>query len=142
MRRARFEDRPEIPIAPMIDCVFLMLVYFMTTSSLEKSEADLAFPLGGRAVAVDPLPAVDEQQLVLDGQDRVVWNGSLFPLGTGGRDGRERLTARLVSFRETCGLAGSKPSVRILPSGESSFQGLVSLLDALAKSGIEAVSIP
>ena len=30
-------------IAPMIDCVFLMLIYFMVSATLQRQEADISF---------------------------------------------------------------------------------------------------
>ena len=139
MRRKRSLDTPEIPIAPMIDCVFLMLVYFMTTSSLEKSEADLAFPAGqAGATAADPLHAIDEQRLSLDAQGTVLWNGSRFDLPA--ESGA--LLERLSGFRETCTLAGSEPSLRLLPGPDTPHQAIVSLLDAVSLSGIETLHFP
>ena len=41
------EDKPDIPIAHLIDAVFLLLINFMVTSSLEKQEADISFELPG-----------------------------------------------------------------------------------------------
>jgi len=39
------ESTTELPIASLIDVVFLLLIYFMVTSSLKKSEADLGITL-------------------------------------------------------------------------------------------------
>lgn len=141
MRRKRKLDTPDMPIAPMIDCVFLMLVYFMTTSSLQKSEADLPVPVGQAGMATDPLPAVDEQQLVLDQEGAVLWNGSRFDL-LGSVAGLSGLSARLGRFKSTCEQAGSKPSVRIQPSSETPHQALVALLDALNEAAIETIQLP
>jgi len=138
MRRRRTTDSPEIPIAPMIDCVFLMLVYFMTTSSLQKSEADLACPAGQAGVLSDPLPAVDEQQLALTAAGAVLWNGSSFELPSA----HAALLARLQAFRATCLAAGSDPSLRVTPEARAPHQALVTLLDAITASGIEAVHFP
>ena len=141
MRRRRPSDTPEMPIAPMIDCVFLMLVYFMTTSSLERSEADLACPAGQPGLAADPLPAVDEQQLTINAEGQVLWNGSVFDLlaESGGSAG---LRIRLEQFRETCRAARSDPSLRIEPALEAPHQALVALLDAVSLAGIETVHFP
>jgi len=141
MRRSkRGDDRPEIPIAPMIDCVFLMLVYFMTTSSLEKSEADLELPyaLPG-ASGGDPLPAVDEQVLVVDAGQRLQWNGSLFPL-EGSRIPHAALD-RLERFRVTCEAAGTEASLIIRPHAEATCQSLVTLLDGVSAARIDRVVI-
>ena len=35
------EDKFEIQIAPLIDVVFLLLIYFMVTTTLIKKEADI-----------------------------------------------------------------------------------------------------
>jgi biopolymer transport protein ExbD len=140
MRRPRSIDAPEIQIAPMIDCVFLMLVYFMTTSSLEKSEADLPCPVGSAGVVSDPLPAVDEQSLAISGDGKVNWNGSIFdlndPAGSGG------LISRLIAFKETCGLSESEPSLRLVPDEATSHQSIVILLDSITMSGIETIHFP
>ncbi|MGC9451390.1 MAG: ExbD/TolR family protein [Oceanipulchritudo sp.] len=141
MRRRRPMDTPEMPIAPMIDCVFLMLVYFMTTSSLEKSEADLPCPFGQAGAAADPLAAVDEQRLSIDGEGRVLWNGSVFDL-CGDPAAAGALRGRLEAFRGTCSEAGSDPSLQVVPERAAPHQSLVTLLDAANLAGIEAIHFP
>jgi biopolymer transport protein ExbD len=141
MRRKKQLDTPDMPIAPMIDCVFLMLVYFMTTSSLEKSEADLPVPVGQAGMSADPLPAVDEQQLAVDAEGAVLWNGSRFAL-LGEAPAPAGLRQRLARFKGTCDQAGSEPSIRILPDAQAPHQALVTLLDALGDAGIETIQLP
>ncbi|MFO7724649.1 MAG: biopolymer transporter ExbD [Oceanipulchritudo sp.] len=138
MRQRRPMASPEIPIAPMIDCVFLMLVYFMTTSSLEKSEADLEAPFRAAGMASDPLPAVDEQELVLAHDNAVLWNGSRFPYDGRGFGGNAFPT-RLKAFRESCAAAGTEAMIGIAPEPEAAHQALVSLLDTLHSSGLERI---
>lgn len=141
MRRRRGVVKPEIPIAPMIDCVFLMLVYFMTTSSLEKSEAEMVCPAGGgEAVVADPLQSVDEQVLLLDAGGRVRWNGSTFGLLRGAAE-RGRLGERLGGLAATSLAAGSEARVNIRPDAEAPHQALVHLLDLVTEAEIEQVRI-
>jgi biopolymer transport protein ExbD len=125
----------------MIDCVFLMLVYFMTTSSLEKSEADLPCPVGQAGMAADPLPAVDEQNLALTEKGEVLWNGSRFGILDDAAGGAT-LLERLLSFKDTCTMAGSDPSLRIVPESKAPQQALVTLLDLVSGSGIETIHFP
>jgi biopolymer transport protein ExbD len=139
MRRRQI-DTPEIPIAPMIDCVFLMLVYFMTTSSLEKSEADLPCPVGQVGMSADPLPAVDEQQLAVLADGHVEWNGSRFDLL--GSEGTGALLQRLEDFEQTCLEARGEPSLRVDPDPQAPHQAIVSLLDAVSLTGIERIHFP
>ena len=140
MRRRQKADSPEMQIAPMIDCVFLMLIYFMTTSSLDKSEADLAGPVGGTSISSDPLPAVDEQSLYIGAGGSVNWNGSVFQLDT--EEGRGSLQDRLSAFNETCLRANSSPSLRIHPDDAVPHQLLVWLIDGITGSGIEQMHFP
>ena len=134
-------DTPEIPIAPMIDCVFLMLVYFMTTSSLERSEADLPCPVNQPGIAADPLPAVDEQTIILSGEGAALWNGSRFEILSGPSE-TDSLKNRLEAFQEACLVAGSEPSLRLDPADGAPHQSLVTLLDAISESGIESIHFP
>ena len=48
--------KAELQIAPLIDVVFLLLIYFMVTASLIKKEADLSFMLPAK---VDVPQALD-----------------------------------------------------------------------------------
>ncbi|NDV62253.1 biopolymer transporter ExbD [Puniceicoccales bacterium CK1056] len=141
MRQRRPMDAPEIPIAPMIDCVFLMLVYFMTTSSLEKSEADLPCPVGSAGMALDPLESIDEQQMTISPSGTVLWNGSSFDL-LGSSTGYRSLCDRLKTFLNTCRLSGSEPSLRIQPHDDAPYQAVVTFLDAATLAGIEAIHFP
>lgn len=131
--------RPEMPIAPMIDCVFLMLVYFMTTSSLERSETEQTLPFQGAGMAADPLQAVDEQSLHIE-PGWVDWNGTRFSL-TGPATNWVLLANRLTQFRETAERAGANPSVQIHPEPEATQQDLVTVLDAVRRAGIETVRL-
>lgn len=118
-----------------------MLVYFMTTSSLERSEAELSCPAGGSSsVVADPLPAVDEQRLQIDAEGLVLWNGSTFAPGNGG-GGLGPMEERLRAFRETSAAAGSEASVAIRPAGEAPHQVLIHLLDSLSRAGIERLRL-
>jgi len=140
MRTRLPTDAPEIQIAPMIDCVFLMLVYFMTTSSLEKTEADLACPNGVPGIAADPLPAVDEQTLTIPEKSLISWNGSVFDLTD--YHETQALVERLIAFRETCRIAGSEASLRVIPDAATPHQVIVTLLDSITLSGIDKIHFP
>lgn len=143
MRRKTPPDRPDMPIAPMIDCVFLMLVYFMTTSSLDKSEAELPFPFAAAVPAPVRETAVDEQRIRLTGDARALWNGSAFRLsGTAANMDLQRLARQLQAFRGATELAGREAAVRLLPQAQCPHQALVRMLDALDQAGIERVNVP
>ena len=68
------EDKPAIPIAPLIDAVFLLLIYFMVTSSLEKQEADISFELPGTVEQEEPVELPDEQVIEIREDGQIVVN--------------------------------------------------------------------
>jgi biopolymer transport protein ExbD len=141
MKRKRAPHaKPEMPIAPMIDCVFLMLVYFMTTSSLERSETEQTLPVEQGGAHSDPLAAVDEQRLYL-GNGFVEWNGARLVSPTAGFRWVQLIT-RLQQFKETCELAGTEPSLRLFPEPEATQQDLVQVLDAAQVAGITQLHLP
>ena len=60
----------ELPIAPMIDVVFLLLFYFMVSATIQKQEVDISFSLPGRVEQDTPIEMPDEQivRVLADGQ--------------------------------------------------------------------------
>jgi biopolymer transport protein ExbD len=74
------ERRPvELQLTPMIDCVFLLMIYFLWSSSFAIAEMSLPSKLsaasaGGRTSRADePLPAeADFPNVVI----RILWNGT------------------------------------------------------------------
>lgn len=138
MRRKRAVDpTPTVPLAPMIDCVFLLLVYFMTASTLEKQEMDIAFRLPGLGAAVDDLQLPEEQTVEIDrdGVPRV--NG--FASDPPEAPVYARLIRILESFAATGRAAGSEVAVTIQPHPETPHQAVIKVMDACARAGIRQV---
>ena len=54
----------------MIDVVFLLLLYFMVSATLQKQEADISFSLPGRIQQDEAIEMPDEQivQILANGQ--------------------------------------------------------------------------
>ena len=53
----------ELQIAPLIDVVFLLLIYFMVTASLIKKEADIGFMLPAK-VSVEDMQEIPVEVLI------------------------------------------------------------------------------
>lgn len=140
LRKKRVLDVPDIPIAPMIDCVFLMLVYFMTTSSLERSEADLLCPVGGGAAMSDAMPAVDEQIIQLTASGLAIWNGAAIDVRADPAQ-RAQLAHRLQLFGQTATQAGSEPRLLLQPDPQAPHAAFIRLLDVATASGITSIEV-
>lgn len=89
-----------LPITPMIDIVFLLLIYFMVTSTLTPSESDLASALaserqqGGAAADFEP------QIVTVDAAD----GGAVFRIGDRTVTDQRELTVLLQALPKEGGV--------------------------------------
>lgn len=72
--RKNKQPDPTMLIAPMIDCVFLLLIYFMVSATLKKKEADIAFQLPGVIEQNTRLEMPDEEIIEIEGNGQVIVN--------------------------------------------------------------------
>ena len=137
-RAKRRIEQSSVPIAPMIDVVFLPLIYFMVSSTLSRQEADLSFQLPGAAEQAEPLDMPDEQIIEIRANGQVVVNeycydqpGDLY---------LAELTALLTRFRQASDANRVPASVTLAPADSVSHGQIVKVMDACSTAGIEAVN--
>ncbi len=125
---------PELDMSPMIDMSFLLLIYFLVTSTLEPIEGDLAMTMPTSSgepgqveidmmtVKVNPAGHVELNDEVLDtdGTSREV------PL----------LLDRLKTYVESAKLTGSDPMVIIEADDAAKGQRFIDVLNALAHPAV------
>ena len=68
-------EEPDLQIGPLIDMVFLLLIYFLTTASLARPEADLGIRLPGMVAQAQSVNMPDEQLIEVKETGHVVLNG-------------------------------------------------------------------
>ena len=127
-----------VPIAPMIDVVFLLLIYFMVSSTLERQEANLSFQLPGTVEQEIPLDTPDEQIIEIRADGQVIVNEYLYD-----RPGAFRLnelTAMLTRFREASAANKVEAIVTIAPASSVPHKQVVKVMDACSFAKIEAVN--
>lgn len=129
----------EMQMAPLIDCVFLLLIYFMLTTSLMRMETDLGIQLPGRVRQSERLDMPDEQIIEILADGRVRWNETFHD----GPDTREmpQLTAVLTRFKQASDLAQVKALVTIQAADEVPHERVMDVLNACAGAGIQYVSV-
>lgn len=98
-KRDETED-PKVQMAPMLDCVFLLLIFFLVTASMRKPHRELSVLIPDSAVAPKPESKVEE---VLFRMDQA---GNIY-LGDQAGIKDDQLNKILDN------LAGTKPHVRI-----------------------------
>jgi biopolymer transport protein ExbD len=132
------DEAMELQIAPLIDCVFQLLIYFMVSASLHKTEADLGISLPGTVVQSQPAAMPDEQLIEIDDRGRIVLNGRIFdPTGTAALP---ELTATLIRYRQACEAARTKSLVTIACADDIPHQRTVDVLNACAAAQLKHVS--
>lgn len=131
-------EDPEINVASLIDMVFLLLVYFMVSASLVKSEADLGIRLPGMLAQARAVDLPDEQVLEVRESGHVILNGR----ETDRPDSPDLpgLTAILVRYRLSSTAAGAEPLITIQAEDNATHQRVVDVMNACAAAGIRGVS--
>jgi biopolymer transport protein ExbD len=132
------EEKTSIPIAPMIDVVFLLLIYFMVSSTLARQEADLSFQLPGSVEQEEPLDLPDEQIIEIRDNGQVVVND--YPYDSPEAPRLEELATMLTRFREASAANKVEAIVTISPAESVAHAQIVKVMDACSLAGIEAVN--
>ncbi|MEM7790007.1 MAG: biopolymer transporter ExbD [Verrucomicrobiota bacterium] len=132
------EEKTGVPIAPMIDVVFLLLIYFMVSSTLERQEADLSFQLPGTVEQDEPLELPDEQIIEIRSNGEVVVNDYPYDSATSSR--LDELTAMLARFREASLANKVEALVVIAPEDSVPHSRVVHVMDACSRAGIESIN--
>jgi len=136
--KKRLEDKANVPIAPMIDVVFLLLIYFMVASTLERQEADLSFQLPGTVEQETPLDLPDEQIIEIHENGQVVVNE--YPYDRPDSLHLDELATMLTRFREASTANKVEAIVTIAPAGTVTHRQIVKVMDACALAEIEGVN--
>jgi biopolymer transport protein ExbD len=134
---------PELDISSLIDVCFLLLIYFLVTSTIKPRETDLGMALP--SANPTPLEQPDIEPLFI----RIEANGSIFT-GIGAdqlamdSDTSARqlplLLAQLDMYASTARASDKKPLVQIHADDDASQQRIIDVLNALAAVKINTVT--
>ena len=128
----------ELPIAPMIDVVFLLLFYFMVSATIQKQEADISFSLPGRIQQDEAIEMPDEQivQILANGQALV----NDYPYDSPEAPRYWQLETMLNRFREASESNLVEARITLAPDDKTAHEMVVKVMDACSHAGIESVS--
>ena len=131
-RRQRQTGSVEMQMGPMIDMVFLLLVFFMVSAKPVKQEADISIGLPG-SLAQDEAVDIPEEVLVqLDARGGVTVNEQALEIPA--------LRAMLARFKEAADANRTDALVSLSPDDAVPHQRLVDVLDACAAAGVSGVT--
>ncbi len=135
--RRRYDD-VEMQMGPMIDMVFLLLVFFMVTAKPVKPEADVGMSLPGTVSQEESVDIPDEQQIEITAEGSVVLND--LRLAEPGDKEMPQLFATLKRFKEAAKANRSEALVTIAAADQSIHQRIVDVLNVCARAEITGVS--
>jgi biopolymer transport protein ExbD len=136
--RRRDTQTVEMQMGPMIDMVFLLLVFFMVTAKPIKQESDIDIGLPGTVAQEESLDIPDEQKIIIQADGQVVLND--LPMDSPGRRELPALVATLIRFRESAEANKSEALVTIDADDEASHQRIIDVLNACAQAEINGVT--
>lgn len=133
-----YEDaKLDLQVAPLIDVVFLLLIYFMVTASLIKKEADIGFMLPAN-IAVEDMQEIPVEVLIEITSDGTVQvEGMRFPY-----DDRELqdLVTQVSGLKAIAQAQNSPFFVNVLPHQDALHRRIIDVMDACAAAGVNSLT--
>lgn len=125
-------------IAPMIDVVFVILVFFMSLAAQIRIEQILQTKLPGLAVSGTPTEFVDEQILQVSEDGEVTLNDE--PFDDPADHALPQLTATLTQLKASSDAAKSKLVVTLISHPDSPYSRTIDVLNSLAAADVAHVT--
>ena len=132
------DDSLELKMTPMIDVVFLLLVFFVWTSSFELPEFDLPgslaeLPMGAAETSTDTPPVEKFDEIII----RLLWQGEETQIMLNGQEMEQMsdLKARLAEITSL----GVQPPVIVAPDEKVTMDLAVQAYDAARAAGVDRV---
>jgi biopolymer transport protein ExbD len=130
-------EKVELQIAPLIDVVFLLLIYFMVTASLIRKEGDIAFILPANIPAQKMVDVPIE--VIID----ISAEGSVQAEGLSFSPNDRQLDDLVVHLRGLKMIAANQRSafvVNLLPDKSTLHERVIDVMDACAAAGVKNLS--
>jgi biopolymer transport protein ExbD len=125
-------------IAPMIDVVFVIMLFFMLMAGSIKVERELNTRLPGVAVTSAPTDFVDEQIIAISPQGDITLNDE--PFDSVSSTDLPQLKATLMRLKEAGDAAKSPVLITIVSDPQAKYCRTINVLDALSVAGIGNVT--
>lgn len=145
MRRRRkrsSEEEAEVPLSPLIDCVFLLLIFFLVTSILKRKEKQIQVDLPDGTASVAALVAEESIVIGLDAA-----GSPLVPAKNRDKDGSyiwmpmADLAGHLRTLATTGGSSVLEQPLVINAHRDAPFQKAIDALDLCKLQGFTRVSV-
>lgn len=125
-------------IAPMIDVVFVIMLFFMIMAGSVKVERELNTKLPGVAITSAPTDFMDEQIIGISQQGEITLNDDAYD-STASLD-LPQLRGTLMRLKQNGDAAKSLVMVTIVSDPQAKYSRTINVLDALTAAGISNVT--
>ncbi len=125
-------------IAPMIDVVFVIMLFFMVMAGAVKIENELNTQLPGTAATSTSTDFVDEQIITISDTGEVSLNDE--PFDSPQSTELPQLKATLMRLKQNADAAKTPAVVTIVSDEQAKYSRTVDVLDALAVAKIDNVT--
>jgi biopolymer transport protein ExbD len=137
-RKSHFDMEIGFQIAPMIDVVFVIMLFFMVMAGAVKVEKEINTELPGTADTNGPTDFVDEVIINIAQTGEVTLNDE--PMDSATSKEMTQLRGTLMRAKQGSDAAKSQLMVTIVSDPEARYSRAVDVLDALAAAQIGNVS--
>lgn len=140
--RPEKDKDPELDISSLIDVSFLLLIYFLVTSTLRKEETDLSIVLPTQVPTDSPDP-IDPIAIKVETDGSITYDGQAIsgPSTTSKPDRLPGLRTRLKEYKELADSSGSTPMVIVAAADEGKTQRFIDVINALAFVKIKNITM-
>ena len=125
-------------MGPMIDMVFLLLVFFMVSAKPVKQESDINIGLPGTVAQEEALEIPDEQRIQIQPNGQVVLNDQ--PMDSPASAEMPALLSTLKRFKESADSNKSEALITIDADDAANHERIVQVLNACAQAKITGVT--
>ena len=128
----------EMQMGPMIDMVFLLLVFFMVTAKPIKQESDLNIGLPGTVAQEEAVDIPDEQKITIKTNGQIILND--LPVDSPTSTELPTLLSTLIRFKESADSNKTEALITLDAEDDARHQRIVDVLNTCAKAKITGVT--
>jgi biopolymer transport protein ExbD len=122
----------EFQIAPMVDVIFILILFFMCSAGATKVENELSLKLPGRLSQDQPLRMLDEQIIEIEESGQIILNNQQMDVSA--------LGATLQRYKAISDDSKSATVITILTAKNTKYQRIIDVLNECAVAKIESVT--
>ncbi|MGB7793970.1 MAG: biopolymer transporter ExbD [Terrimicrobiaceae bacterium] len=126
------EGNLDFQIAPMVDVIFILILFFMCSAGATKVENELSLKLPGRLSQDQPLRMLDEQIIEIEESGQIVLNDL--------RMEASALRSTLQRYKAMSDDTKSATVITILTAKNTKYQRIIDVLNECAAAKIESVT--